>query len=198
MTGGRSEDYCIWEAGDVDNILVPYNLEGIEDVEQKASLIRGRPFDVSLPAGLRFTANPDYPDDLVLADYHGNTENVFPISPKLKEYLEARELPYLQFVPVDMLDHRGNVLAEYFLLHVTEVIDCIDLGASDVLESAMDQNMLLGVDELVLDQAKIPLDKPIFKLDRLFQIAISRKLAEEIDSQGFTGIHWEEIDEYSY
>lgn len=191
-----SDRFYIWDFEDVPNALVP---DKLLNVEKKLKLLMGVPFGKDLPDGLQFSADPDYPDDLKMLDSFGNAESVIPISPKLKVFLESKKIPNLEFIPVEMLDHRDNAIETYFLLHSTEVIDAIDKDETDLEVDDLNEEMYESVEDLVLVDDDIPEDIQIFRIKGLYDATcVSKKLADEISDNGFTGIDWMEIEDYSY
>jgi hypothetical protein len=187
----------IWRSGaDVRGALVPHTLEGIEP-KDKSKLWFGHDFKDDFPKDLRFTADPNYPRSRKLIDHFGNTESVFPVSPRLKAFLEEQRLPDLQFIPVEMLDHKRQVLATYYLMHLTALIDCIDIEKSDACENKLRQGTFRSVDKLVLDERRIPADARLFRIARLYNaVAVRRDLANQITEAGFVGVAWREVAKY--
>ena len=134
-----------------------------------------------------------------MLDSFGNTQSVIPISPKLKTYLESKDIPNLEFIPVDMLDHKSRVIEQSFLLHSTEVIDAIDKTQTELEVDDLNAEMYDTVENLILLDESIPADIQIFRVKGLYDVTcVSKTLAKEIDDNGFTGIEWEETSEYSY
>ena len=190
------DQFVIWGSADVDNALVPHKLEGIEP-KDKGKLWFGHDFKDDFPKELRFTADPDYPDDLRLIDHFGNSESVFPISPKLKSFLEELRLPNLQFIPVEMLDHKRRVLATYYLMHLTVLIDCMDIEKSKATENKLRKGTFSSVKALVLDEKKIPADAKLFRIARLYKaVAVRGDLATQLTEARFEGLKWREVGKY--
>tara|TARA_R110002167_G_scaffold55802_10_gene158462 strand:+ start:5017 stop:5595 length:579 start_codon:yes stop_codon:yes gene_type:complete len=191
-----NDRFTIWNFDDVPNAYVPKKLL---NVEKKLPFLMGRSFADDMPNNLQFSADPDYPNDLLMLDSFGNTQGVIPISPKLKAFLEEKEIPNLEFIPVDMLDHKDRVIAQYFLLHSTEVIDAIDKTQTKLKVNKLNEEMYNSVKNLVLLDESIPADIQIFRVKGLYNATcINKSLASEIDDKGFTGIYWQETSEYRY
>ncbi|WP_339720036.1 DUF1629 domain-containing protein [uncultured Paraglaciecola sp.] len=190
-----NDRFTIWRFKDVPNAYVPKKLL---NMEKMLRLLMGVSLAEDMPNNLQFSADPDYPNDLLMLDSFGNTQSVIPISPKLKAFLDEKNIPNLEFIPVDMLDHKGRVIAQYFLLHSTEVIDAIDKDETDLEVDDLNDEMYDSVDDLTLMDESVPSDIQIFKVKGLYDVTcISKALAKEIDDNGFTGISWKEISAYS-
>jgi hypothetical protein len=190
-----NERFTIWRFKDVPNAYVPKKLL---NMEKTLRLLMGVSLVDDMPSNLQFSADPDYPNDQLMLDNFGNTQSVIPISPKLKAFLEDKNIPNLEFIPVDMLDHNGRVIVQYFLLHSTEVIDAIDKDKTDLEVDDLNNEMYDSVDDLTLLEESVPPHIQIFKVKGLYDVTcISKALAKEIDDNGFTGISWKEISTYS-
>lgn len=194
-----SSNFVLWSFEEVPNALVTDRLRGANNAGERRNLVSGKPFLDTFGGQLQFTADPDYPDDLLLIDTFSNTASVFPISLALKNFLVSKHLLEIEFVPVNMLDHRDNVVGEYYLLHPLIPVDCIDIEKSDVKVDRLNEEMFNTVRELVLNEGNIPQQRKIFRIKGLYDaIAVERSLAEELSGQKFIGLDWIEIDEYSY
>lgn len=190
-----TDRFVIWDFDDVPNAYVPDDLLNIEN---KLSLLMGDSLASDMPENLQFSADPDYPNDLLMLDSFGNTESIIPISPKLKHFLENKAIPNLEFIPVDMLDHKGRVLEQYYLLHSIEVIDAIDKTQTELEIDDLNDEMYESVEDLTLLDESIPQEIQIFRIKGLYNaICVSQSLAKEIDDNGFTGIYWQDISDYS-
>ena len=191
-----NDRFTIWDFKDVPNAYVPCQLTDAE----------GESFDVldvlsadNAPNGLQFTADPDYPNDLLMLDSFGNTESVIPISLKLKTFLEDKQIPNLIFIPVKMLDHKDREIEEYYLLHSLEVIDAIDQSKTELRVDKLNEEMYNRVRNLTLFDEKVSSDIQIYRVKGLYDVTcVSKTLAKEIDDNGFTGIYWKEISSYRY
>ncbi|MCL5247460.1 hypothetical protein M4I21_16690 [Cellulophaga sp. 20_2_10] len=190
-----TERFAIWNFKDVPGAYVPKKLL---NMERMLRLLMGVSLIHDMPDNLQFTADPDYPNDLHMLDSFGNTQSIIPISPKLKVFLENKNIPNLEFIPVAMLDHKGAVIAHYFLLHSTEVIDAIDKDETELEVDSLNTEMYDTVEDLTLLDESVPAHIQIFKVKGLYDVTcISKELAKEIDINGFTGISWKEISYYS-
>lgn len=192
-----SDDYVIWSFDEVANALTPKDLLNAEDIAM--ALRTGD----SIPKGsfedLQFTADPDYPDDALLTDCIGNNESVIPISDKLKNHLESINLSGIEYLPVVMLDQNGNAHANYYILHATNVIDCVDQNKTKLRVNRLTPNMYNKVRDLKILANKIPEGTGIFRIKGVYNgTCVHRSIAEDITQKGFTGVYWKEFEEYRY
>ena len=190
-----NDRFAIWRFKDVPGAYVPKKLM---NMERMLRLMMGVSLADDMPSNLQFSADPDYPNDHRMLDCFGNAQSVIPISPKLKAFLENRNIPKLEFIPVEMLDHQGKAIAQYFLLHSTEVIDAIDKDLTELEVDDLNTEMYETVEDLTLLDEAVPAHIQIFRVKGLYDVTcISKALAKEIDDHGFTGISWKEISTYS-
>jgi|GEM_PF-6355357 len=85
-----NEKFTIWRFKDVPKRLL--------NMEKMLRFVMGVSLVDDMPNNLQFTADPDYPNDLLMLDNFGNTQSVIPISPKLKTFLEDKNIPNLEFI----------------------------------------------------------------------------------------------------
>ena len=192
-----TESYVIWDHADVPNALVPKNLVGLDDFEDEVKLRMGHPFNGNWPRELAFTADQDFPDDLLLIDGFANTEGVFPVSNSVKEFLEGKCLRDVEFVPIKILDHRSNPVADYWLVHPTLVVDCIDRDRSDFETSFVNPDRIEFVSRLVLHDSA-PRESSIFRIQSMPSVVcLSAAVAKELDERDFTGFSWKKISDFT-
>jgi hypothetical protein len=190
-----NDRFTIWRFEDVPGAYVPKKLL---NMERMLRLLMGVSIADDMPKNVQFSADPDYPNDTVMLDCFGNAQSVIPISSKLKAFLESKDIPNLEFIPVDMLDHEGDVIAQYFLLHSVELIDAIDKDETELEVDTLNTEMYDTVEDLALIDKSVPAHIQIFRVKGLYDVTcISKALAKEIDDLGFTGVGWKEISDYS-
>ena len=84
----------------------------------------------------------------------------------MKRYCESQELLCTEFLPVQIKDHNGSILdEEYFILNVTELVDCLDIDASEAEESMMTDD-IDSVNGIVLKQTELLEGRKLFRLKR--------------------------------
>lgn len=132
-----------------------------------------------------------FPEDVVLdlsraggiklGDFVRNTDHMLIVSEKLKTILE-RNSPDFEFYPVSIRNHKKRIEKKaYFFAHLLCSVPCIDAEASEVRWSHLDETQARRIPRLVLDVAKIPRDKKIFRLGEMKSlILVRRDLAREI------------------
>ena len=194
-----SSEFVLWTFEDIPNALVLKDLQGLTDAQQAWKLQSCGRFDDDELGDLSFTADPDYPNDLLLVDTHGNSDSVIPVSPALKEFIGERDVKHIQFIPLKLLDHRNKVAAEYFILQPNLAVDCLDWDASKARASSINPERITRIRGIVIDESKVPADAAIFRVRNLYATTlIRRSLAHAISDAGFTGADWMELGDFTY
>ncbi|NVJ18459.1 imm11 family protein [Myxococcus sp. AM010] len=116
-----------------------------------------KPSPVRVSAPVRLKLGEPVPPRPVMVDHHSLPSPV--VSTRLKEALDAAELPGVQFVPADV--QAGDAVLRYWLMHMWRTIPCMDRQRS-VFEETEVGHVLLSLDKLVLDEAvlqEVPLEE---------------------------------------
>ncbi|NVJ01390.1 hypothetical protein HV824_25210 [Myxococcus sp. AM009] len=116
-----------------------------------------KPSPVRVSAPVKLKLGEPVPPRPVMVDHHSLPSPV--VSTRLKEALDAAELPGVQFVPADV--QAGDAVLRYWLMHMWRTIPCMDRQRS-VFEETEVGHVLLSLDKLVLDEAvlqEVPLEE---------------------------------------
>ncbi|GAA5182354.1 hypothetical protein GCM10025771_31450 [Niveibacterium umoris] len=188
-------NYVIWKYASYPAGCVLQDISGFEDTYK---LKNGTPLTGQFPRGVSLHMNPDFPDDLALGDSLLNSDMIVVGSARLKDFLIARAIPNLEFLPVAIVDHKGRLASEdYFIVHPTVPVDCLDRKASAYEEDILDPDSIGFISKLVLDEAAIPPDRQIFSMAGYWDLTFARRdLAEALIAAGFTGIRFIEPSEH--
>lgn len=188
-------NYVIWAHGLVDGGCV---LGALAGVERRFDLLAGVPRAAGFPLNASFAMDPEYPDDVTLTDSLFNTDMLVIASGRLATLFDERAAPALERLPVTIFDHRGrSVHMPYFILHPLEPVDCLVLDRCGAKRSRITPSMIKEIRHLVVDEARIPANRLLFRpLDFPRVTLIRRDVAAEIDSRGFNGMRWVELDNY--
>ena len=191
-----SKDHVMWRYAAADGAVV---LQEFSGVDEKYPLHDGVPLATSFPADAAFHLHPDFPDDLLLQDSLLNSDMCIVISQRLMAAVKQLSPPQVEYLPVAVIDHKGRKLREpYFILHPTDPVDCIDREASGAeVDEILDPESIESVQRMVLDPARIPPERGIFRLKHHWGVVVVRQdLAAALDAGGFSGVRWLELDQY--
>jgi hypothetical protein len=187
-------DYVVWQFEEVPHALVLDRLQGVDrDFELKLGVPRAESF----PPDAAFAVDPDFPNDIGLADAFDNTHRLVVVSGKLKEFIDSFHPAEVEFLPVTIFDHKSRPAGKYFIVHPINPVDALDPTKSGAKWSRLSKKVISGVEKLVLDADKVDRSRLLFKLINFSHcVLVRRDLADAISKQGFTGVKWTECEKY--
>ena len=188
------DDYVVWDTQIVPHCFVLDQLQGVDlDVELRT----GVPCKERFPSDAVFTVDPDFPNNIRLADTFYNTKRLVIVSEKLKEFVSSWNPPETEFMGVTILDHKARPAAQYFIIHPIHPVDALNASESGARFSKRNAEWIERVGKLVLNPERIDKKRQIFKLKCFYNCVLFRRdLAEAISKRGFTGVKWVECSEY--
>jgi hypothetical protein len=190
-----TSNYVIWRWKNVANACVLQRLEG---VKKQYQLRDGISRVADFPEEAAFAMNPDFPHDTLLTDNIININQMIVASARLKDFMEARKLPKVEFLPVTILNHRGKPVSQrFFIIHLLDHVDCLEVEKCSPVWSKIDTDTIQRLKRLVIDEKRIGKSREIFRPKHFPEVVlVYRKLAEAIDAAAFEGITWKELDTY--
>lgn len=167
----------------------------LQEVEDDFELLKGISRADNFPSDAYFQFSPDFPRDLLLEDFIKNENKVLVASQRAREVIESHAAKNNEFLPVTIVDHKGREVPEpYFIVHQIVLQPCIDEGASEFEENAIDPERIYYMDRLVLDESRVDPEVALFRMARFAKVPVFRRdLAERIQAAALTGIVFEEI-----
>ena len=190
-----SDDLLLWRYQSSEGACVLQDFTGLDETFR---LHLGTPLGASFPGDVAFHMHPDFPHDLMLTDSLLNSDQCLVVSARLRAALAALEPVKVEFLPVAIIDHKKRKVPDpYFIVHPIEPVDCIDRARSDVKTSRITPTKISAMKRMVLDPARVPAERTIFRLrDYWGVIVVRRAVAEALDKGGFTGVRWLEPKAY--
>jgi hypothetical protein len=190
------DDFIIWKKEYNEGYCVIGDPVGFEDeflLMEGVELLKQWPDNVVCKMSAR------YPKDIQLADnLYGGSYAV--ISQRLKEKVAALGgASPLEFLPVTILNHKGRSASkDYFILNPVGSVDCIDIKKSGVEWNSIDEDDISDVEQLVLKKGAVPAKVVVFRPKHLAStILVRRALADQLSSDGLTGLYFEELEDFS-
>jgi len=161
-----------------------HNVDKVARLRQGIALAGDFPGDATVPMRSDYSG---FQGDTKLCDLH-MAHGVPVVSRKLKSFLDKQVSEGVEFLPVKILDHRGNVASDqYFLLNAL-AFDCLDVAKSEPRFSS-NGTVVRQVKRLVIDSAKVPPGVKIFRIQNYRDPVIFRKeVADAIMAGGFTNV----------
>jgi|ERR1051326_8151246 hypothetical protein len=174
------------------------SLEPMEGFEEVFHLWAGEKLEQQFPTNARFTMRADRPTATVLTDSLHNNQRLLVISEGLKEFLQASDVPQLEFLKVAVRNHKGKVVPEkYYIINPLDPVDCLDRVASKAKVSRINKNRIDSIKKLVLNPSALPGDRRMFRIASFPPVHLVRRdLSDAITKKGFTGIRWLETSKY--
>jgi hypothetical protein len=188
-------DYLTWDTSAAGNVC---RLEGLENVERDLDLLDGVPFGDAFPADARIGMSKKHKKNTALADDIPNDTALKYCSQRLVDFLRAKKLSNVEYLPVTVLDHKGKPTRDrHFIVHLVHPQDALDLERSRPRFNALRKTKVDAVGKLVLDPRKVDPEVRIFRLAHYRRpVIIEKKLALEMEAQGFTGPAFYPLDEW--
>ena len=133
----------------------------------------------------------------MLADVIPNSTLWKIISVPLKELLEKHTSCEMEFLPIRIRDHNGQLIAEtYYILNILGSVSCMDRQKSDYDASALDESQVVTFRHLFLDTDKIPENTNLFRFGEERDMFMMRKdLMQILIEAGITGIKFTSIED---
>lgn len=169
-------------------------LGALQNVPDDYEISKGISCAQRFPADAYFNMSNQFKRQIKLADGLTCLGNQMVISPRLKQFIEARRPGNLEFLKVTIFNHKGKPIPEpYYLLNPLTVIDCIDQAKSKLEWNAIDEELICGVYKLVLKSDGIDAEALFFRPKHLeHRIFVQRSFADELRAGGFTGLIFRE------
>jgi hypothetical protein len=173
-------------------------LSPLENVPDSFELFYGVSRAKSFSPRALFRMDPDFLKAIRLNDSVRNEEKLIVASKRLKNFLEAENVPDTEYLRVKILNHKGKVASpDSFIVHQVGTQDCIDLKKSVIEWNSINPQQIDSVEKLVIDEKKIARDATLFRPKSLpTAILVRRDLADKLGNAGFTGIAFQEVAQY--
>ncbi len=190
------DDYVVWVHGGSDIFCF---LEPLSNVKRASKIFNGTPLVNDFPADACFHMDKDKPKAIKLGDDVKNASGHHVVSPKLMEFIKSHNPRSVEFLPVTIYNHKGQVAStEYNIMNPLIVLDCIDLEKTEVKwNPVIKERISRWKGGFTLDTNRIDNKIQIFRPKyRSSTILIRRDLATSIEKEDFTQIFFLELDKY--
>jgi hypothetical protein len=174
------------------------SLTALQNVDKSWELKFGISRSDGFPITARFDMDPSHPKAIKLADCIYNANALAVISQALKEFIESRQPPRTEFLPVSIYNHKKRLASDsYFILNPLSLPDCIDMKKSKITWNKIKKDLIAFCKKLVLEPSAIDPDLLLLRPKFLPSVILVREdLAEAIGKQGFTGVKFIPIDRW--
>ncbi len=136
---------------------------------------------------LRFSNN--YPEYVKLYDFVENTLNFLIVSERAKTVFEAEGVQGLEYLPVQIFDHRGNLAGDnYYLINFLVPQPIIDMKCSGLIMSSIDGS-IENIKNLRLNLDGVDPEAKLFRATtERYTNFITDDLIQAMNAAGITGI----------
>jgi hypothetical protein len=191
-----SGDFLIWSDKAERGAAVLRDFRGFEDTH---SFRGSKPLADVFPPDAAFHMDPEAPHDLVLPDNVRNTALVTLVSRRLREAMTDFGVKDIEYLPVKVFNHKNRLASDsHVIARTLDLVDAIDRDKSVFEPHPFLEGRLDAVDRLVVDPARVPKHKSVFRLDGYPDLLlVTPAIAQALDRGGFTGLEWLPLDEYS-
>ncbi len=138
------------------------------------------------PPHARIHMDPATPG-IVVPSIVGNTWSFLVVSPEVGEILRGSRLGEVEFLEVDVYNHRNRLArAGYLIVNPIGHLDCLDLEASKI---EWFDGKIVDIDEYVLDGARLDGAPDLFRIrERPRAYVISGALRDRLEASGATNL----------
>jgi hypothetical protein len=187
-------DVVAWRAVPAPGFCTVGLLENVDDVHE---LKQGIPRAAGFPIDAAFRMDPAHPREVKLGECLYNMDDLVVVSSRVKAFLEARQPPDTELLPVTVFNHKNRPAGEFFIVNPLRIIDCIDTQKSTVTWNHLDPQSIDSCFDIVLDAQALDQAPPLFR-PRYMEVVVfvRRDLADALAAEGFAGVYLEELDEF--
>jgi hypothetical protein len=188
-------NFLVWARDIIDGACSLSPMTGFPD---DWKLLDGIRVKDEFPSSSRFKMDPDDPTAVMLTDSLYNADTLIVASTRLRELIEGLKVPAVEYLPVAIFNHKDRPIPEpYTIIHPLDPIDCLVLDACEPRWGRIDKTNISRLKHLVIDESRIDPTRLLFRPKSYKRVILThRKLAEQIDAAGFTGMRWIELSNY--
>ncbi len=172
-------------------------LGALENVPRDEEILKGASRAGDFPSAASYAMRADFPKDTKVAD-NAYTMIHHVVSAPLRALLEP-ELgkSRVEFLPVRIRDHAGRAVeGAHFVLNPLDVLDAIDVEASNVDYNDLDPTQLCMCEQLVLKP--LPDEVTMFRPHNWTRIILVREeIADKLKEAGLSGLAFTSAEDYS-
>ena len=174
------------------------NVLPVDGFDDDFRLNEGESLASEWPGDASFQMNPAHPRNVKLADavscLGGNGFLV--VSPALRALIEAAAPPDMEYLPVQIINHKGRVAADdYVIANSFHVVDCLDYEAMGITWNALDPTLIHVCERLALDAARLAHAPALLRPKSLTtRVLVRRDVADGITAAGLSGVYFWELD----
>jgi hypothetical protein len=189
-------EYRVWQSSPVNNAC---RLAVIQGYERSFELAYGISLAAVFPKDARAPMDSDFKKATALTDDLSNMDSAKVCSKRLVEFLKARDLRHVEYLPLTIVNHKGKVAStDYFIVNPVGLVDALDLAASKPVYNSIKKSMINRVARVVLDPRRLDPERKVFRLTGLFHpVLIEKGLADAMAAAGLVGPYFKELESFT-
>jgi hypothetical protein len=175
------------------------SLRRLQGVDEHTEINKGISRASHFPTDAYFEMDTRYKKQTTLSDSLWNAESMPVISPQLKAAIEALQPKHIEFLPVQIRDHKGNPVKEqYHIMSPLKVVDCIDREQSKLEWNVIDTELISDIFKLVLRPEALDPNLAFFRVKHMSKwVLVRADVASILKEQGFTGFEFRAIEKFT-
>lgn len=149
----------------------------------------GQPAIAGYPDGLQLPMVQSVPGKRTPDALH-NRMSFLLASDRLADLLRSELDSTVEYLRFELRDHRDRPVRGFgFIVNIVGTVDCVDAAQTRGRRSAMKPDLLMSINLLTLDLAKVPPDAKLFRIKDKPDVLIMRSdLKANLESAGMTGL----------
>ncbi len=165
-------------------------IEKLPEQLDKREVNRGNLLASNLSGKLTLRFSNNYPEYVKLYDFVGNTLSFLIVSERVKEVFEAEGVRGLEYLPVQILDHRSQLAGDnYHLINFLVPQPIINMERSKLILSRFDSRFIQNIKDLHLNLEDVDPEAKLFRATtERYTNFITDDLIEAMNAAGITGI----------
>lgn len=174
--------------GEDDSAIIDYLPEDSCPESRKLRDMKPIAGEFPVPTILEFSEGS--PKRIKLYDFVDNTLSLLIISDKVKQVFDSLEMDRLEYIPININDHQGDLAADnYFILNVLDKQPIIDMEKSKYRMNPLIKTKIQKIKDLHLDVTAIdPKAKLFYASTELRNFFITDEVLKAMHNAGITGI----------
>jgi len=133
----------------MDNVC---QLDECNGIDRKWEIDKGVPRAATFTDNVTLKMDNQYPHNIMLADDLFNKHRLIVVSGRLKNFLQSRSLVQVEYLPITILDHKGQIASrDYVIVHPINPVDCLDVEQCVPRWSFIDKTRIKELKHFVID-----------------------------------------------
>lgn len=166
-------------------------------LKKKYQLMKGVARSADWPDDMVFKFSADRPEGMVLTDWVHNEFSLLLVSDRFKTLVEATGDDAIEYLPVSMADHRGNVVDDkYWILNSLQLYSVMNREKS-LFDPVEDEQKAHSIEKLVLGEEFLTLHPALARPVAYPRIVLLREdLTKALEAEGITGVRFRDTEKF--